>query len=273
MNKERFRSIILSFIVVITIQCVTGCGEEEIKSYWLENDITIDGDQMDWQGKLQYLADEHSALGIANDEQNLYLCLVTNDTLKMFQFFVTGFTVWFEPKNGGEKIGVQYPLKSDDIRKMMQKGDRREGNIPDSKLGIGEFKKMQNELRIINEDNFPMTAYSLNNEIGIKVDVGYQRGQFVYEMQIPILKPLFSYHNLNLLPGDKITLAFESGEFDRGDLGGQNRGSGFGMNGRGGGKGGGRGGGNRGGSMPPSIEKIDFEVQFKLAQNPRNNKY
>jgi hypothetical protein len=45
------------------------------------------------------------------------------------------------------------------------------------------------------------------------------------------------------------------------------------MNGRGGGKGGGRGGGNRGGSMPTSIEKIDFEVQFKLAQNPRNNKY
>ena len=85
MNKERFRSIIFSFIVVIAIQCITGCGEEKVKSYWLENDITIDGDQMDWQGKLHYLTDEHSALGLANDDKNLYLCLVTNDTLKIFQ--------------------------------------------------------------------------------------------------------------------------------------------------------------------------------------------
>ena len=132
---------------------------------------------------------------------------------------------------------------------------------------------MQNEFRLVSADNFPLTAYSLNNEIGIKVDIGYQMGQFVYEMQIPILKPLFSYHNLNLMPGDKTTLAFESGEFDRGDLGGQNRGPGFGINELGGGKGGGHGSGNRGGSMPPSMEKIDFEVQFKLAQNPRSSKY
>jgi hypothetical protein len=68
-------------------------------------------------------------------------------------------------------------------------------------------------------------------------------------------------------------LAFESGEFDRSNFGGQNKGSGFGMNGRGGGNGGGRGGGNRGNSMPQGMEKIDFEVQVKLAQNLTSNKY
>ena len=95
-------------------------------------------------------------------------------------------------------------------------------------------------------------------------------------MQIPISKPLFSYHNLNLLTGDKVTLAFESGEIDRSELEDHNNGSGpstgkGGGGGRGGGgKGGGRGSSNSGGRTP-GFEKIDFEINVKLAQNPNSN--
>ena len=108
-----------------------------------------------------------------------------------------------------------------------------EGEVPDLKIRLAEFKNLQNEIRIVNEDNFPLTAYSLNNEIGIEVDVGYQMGQLVYEMRIPISKPLFGDHNLNLLPGDKVKLAFESGKFDRSDSGVREKRPGFGMGGGG----------------------------------------
>jgi len=275
MKKEsEIKKTILITAVLMLISFVS-CGEEEIKSYWLENDIIIDGDQMDWQGKLHYLADEQSALGIANDDENLFLCLATNNTAKMFQIFVTGFTVWFEPQNGDEKIGIQYPLKSDDIKRMMQMRKRPgEGEGPDFKIRLAEFKNLQNEIRIVNKDNFPLTAYSLNNEIGIEVDVGYQMGQLVYEMRIPISKPLFGDHNLNLLPGDKVTLAFESGKFDRSDSGVREKRPGFGMGGGGGGRGrGGSGGGGSpsGRSRNSGFEQISFEVEVTLAKKSTTN--
>ena len=271
MNRDKFRLVILILVGIVTSQFILSCVEEEIKSSWLKKSITIDGNQMDWQGKLHYLADEHSALGLANDNDNLFLCLATNDTAKIFQFFVTGFTVWFEPQDGGEKIGIQYPLKSDDIRRKMQVGNRSDGVKPDLKLRIDEFKKMQNEFRIVNEDDFLLFAYSLNNEIGIKVDIGYQMGQLVYEIQIPISKSLFGNYNLNLSPKDKVMIAFESGDIDRSELGNFNdggiRGGGRGGHGGGGGKGSGRSSGNsNGGGRTSGIERIDFKVLVSLAQ-------
>jgi len=267
---------VFMLLLVVFPAFLTSCGDEEIKSMWSDNSIVIDGNQTDWLGKLKYLPDQKSAVGITNDDENLYLCLATSDTSKMFQLFITGFTVWFDPQNGEEKIGVQYPLKADEIDRMPTQ-NRQGGERPDFKVRLGEFKSSQTEFRIVDADNFPLTSYNIKNDIGISIDIGYQMGLLVYEMKIPLKGNLVGDHILNLSPGDEFSLGFESGEFNRSGFGKRGDGSGFGMDNPPEGGMGGRGGGMSGGGMPPGggmgrggqrpgFEKIDFEVSVKLAE-------
>ena len=261
---------IFLLLLAVVPAFLNGCGDEELKSIWNDNSIVVDGNQADWLGKLKYLPDQKSAVGVANDGENLYLCLATSDTSKMFQLFITGFTVWFEPKNGSEKIGIQYPLRTGEESGMMPTRKWQGGERPDFKVRLDHFKSSQTEFRIVNTDNFPLTSYNLKNDVGISIDVGYQMGLSVYEMKIPLKSSLVGDHILNLSPGNEFSLGFESGEFSMGDFGKQD-GSGFGMGGNmpGGGMEG------RGDRMPPGgmgrqrpgFEKIDFEVSVKLAES------
>ena len=263
-------------VPVLLLIFLNGCGDEEIKSMWNNNSIVIDGNQADWLGKLKYFPDQKAGVGIANDGENLYLCLATSDTGRMFQLFVTGFTVWFNQPNGGEKIGIRYPLTLEEAGGTMPRWNRQEGGRPDFQVRLDQFKSAQTELRIVNSDNFPLTSYNLKNDMGINIDVGYQLGLLVYEMKVPLKGNLVGDHILNLAPGDEFTLGFESGEFNRGSFKGHGDRSGFGTgNPPEGGMGGGegwegrseRGGGGMGGGERPTLEKIDFEVSVILAAN------
>jgi hypothetical protein len=89
------------------------------------------------------------------------------------------------------------------------------------------------------------------------VDLGFEMGLLVYEMKIPIKKDLYGEHNLKSAPGDILTIGFESGDFQRPNLGGGERPSGL-ETGR-------RGGGEKRSPNMPTMEKIDFEIKTKLA--------
>lgn len=257
--KNLSLSILTSSLILFS-----GCGDEEINSAWTQSAIAIDGNQSDWEGKLHYLSDQQAAIGIANDNDYLYLCLATNDTAKMFQFFSTGFTVWLESKNIDEKIGIQYPMRSGNMSRMMRSGNPRiEGEKPDTKVRLNEFKAQQNEIGIVNEDNFPLTIYPLTNELGLNVGLGFQIGLLVYEMKIPINKDLYGGHNLKSVPGDVLIIGFESGDFQRPNRGdGGERPSGMEMGRRDGGR---MGGSERRFPNMPAMQKIDFEIETKLA--------
>lgn len=255
------KRLFILFIGAVLV-LIAGCGDEEITSVWNQSVITIDGNQSDWEGELHYLSDQQSAIGIANDKDFLYLCLATNDTAKMFQFFTTGFTVWLESKNGDEKIGIQYPMRSGEMRRMVQSRNRQyEGERPDAKVRLNEFRAQQTEIGLVNEDNFLLTVYPLTNDLGLNVDLGVQIGLLVYEMKIPLNKDLYGGHNLKSGPGDVLTIGFESGDFQRPSLGDGERPSDLGM----GRRGPGRVGGER--RMPNfhAMEKIDFEIETVLA--------
>jgi hypothetical protein len=256
------RKISLS-ILSLAIILIAGCGDKEINSNWRQSEINIDGNQSDWEGKLHYLSDERAVIGIANDNEYLFLCIATNDTANMFQFFSTGFTVWLESKNVNEKIGIQYPIRSADMRKMVQSRSRgNAGERPDFKVRLNEFKSLQTEIQIINRDNFPLTVYPLNNELGLQVDIGSQMGLLVYEMKVPLAKDLYGGHNLKSAPGDILKIGFESGDFQLGNFGegGSPPGSGMGRRGIGRPE-----GNNRRFTNFPTMEKIDFEIEVKLA--------
>lgn len=257
------------FFLLLALGAVlfVSCNEKEINSRWNDNSIVIDGKNNEWEKNLHYLPDEHSAIGIANDSDYLYVCLSTNDSSKIFSLLRTGFTIWIESEKNDENIGIQYPLKPElRLGIMHEREPGSEMRKPDFHNGLIRLKNEQQEIRIVNEDNFPLTAYHLKNEIGLDVNLDSQMGLMVYEMRIPISKPLIPGHNLELVPGERILLKFESGEFERPDFGGMQKPTGF-DNGsmRSGNPPGGKRG--QGGFKPIEFEKIDFSVAITLASH------
>jgi uncharacterized membrane protein YgcG len=91
---KKFICLLLSFLFILT-----SCTTYNIKSYWKDQEIKIDGNDNDWKGKL------HSygvlSLGCINDEDYLYICITSTNDNAISQ--LTGempgqtFTVWFYP--------------------------------------------------------------------------------------------------------------------------------------------------------------------------------
>jgi len=266
--KKLFLLTVLLLPVILN-----SCGDEEINSTWKTNPIIIDGKQTDWEGKTNYFSDYNAAVGVENDNDYLYLCLAVNDTNKVFQLFTRGFTIWIDPHNGEEKLGINYPIGAINSGDFMPPVNEQPGNMNrgrDFSKRLQELKLTQNEIRIINTDNFPLTSYYLNDTSVVHLDIGTQMGLFVYELKIPLSKNITSKHNFNLKPGDELNIGFESGDIDRQNF----KNGGFRMDNGNTPPGGGMGG--RGDRMPPGngqwgqrqheFQKIDFEIAVKLAK-------
>jgi len=100
-----------------------GC-RQELPSTWRDREITIDGKNPDWAGAEAYFSEEQGVkIGLANDDQYLYVYLATWHRQLERQVLMNGLTVWLDAKGGkGKTFGIQYPLM-----KTMEPGDARFG--------------------------------------------------------------------------------------------------------------------------------------------------
>lgn len=262
--KQKF----LYYLSIILIS-ITGCSGPAIISSWQNDEIKIDGSRQDWNGVLSFIEDEQVAVAMKNDDNYLYLCLTTSDRSKIMNIMQMGFTVWLDPLDSdGQTIGVQYPVKREkEPRPNMQTGDNKDesrGDLNNEKM-FNNLKNRQNEILIVNEDNFPLTAIPTKNIEGIEAEVGSEMNQFIYELKVPLTNNKMSTLFVDALPGEKIKVTFETGEIqkpERNDS--EMRGNSVsGMTGRGG-----RGGRMRGGGqdrMKETNDPIDFNVEVKLS--------
>lgn len=265
------RKAVEFFIVLTTV--LVGCSGPTFVSSWNDSAITIDGSRKEWGEQIHYLEDEKIAFSVKNDDDFLYLFIATADRERIMQIMSTGLTVWFDPQNSdGRTFGIQYP-----IRRMQDPGSER--NVRDMskesngknkiKKRLENFKSTQNEILIVNEDNFPLNAIPLKTEGGVKAEIGIEMEQLVYELRVP----LANSHNqifADALPNEEIKLTFESGEIERPERGeGMARNPGMEMSG---GRRGGMRGGNRGGigNMPQRMDPINFEVNISLSSKINN---
>lgn len=220
-----------NLIIVLIIISVISCADLELKSKWNEKNILIDGGKQDWEGNLNYFEDEKVAIGISNDDDNIYLCLVTSDRSKVMKILNNGFTIWFEsPNNDLNNFGIQYPIKNDFGDKMgnfQQSQNRNEfdqiNNIPqnDGKFEnrlIEKFKAEQDEILIVDDENFPLNVYKLKNDSGLEVFVNIEQNQLVYELRIPYAQNIKNKIYYDAEPNDEINLRFASGEIEKHDF-------------------------------------------------------
>jgi hypothetical protein len=132
----------------------------------------------------------------------------------------------------------------------------------------------ENEFLIVNEDDYPLSAYPLSNTAGIALKIKFVEGRFNYELKIPLKTNSKMPYFVDTDPGKTVEIGFQTKEHEKMSREGAGmRGSGEGgMGGMGGsmtGGGGRRGGGGavRSAGMQ-QLSDLDAWIEVHLAKQP-----
>lgn len=264
------------------------CRKKEIPSAWRDAKIVIDGDSSEWESHLVYNEKNNFSFGVVNDNNALYLCVVTANRDMIRKVVGNGLIVWLNSDGGKHKeFGVKYPMgranKGRPMGDVMRNSRDLNGGFSDEQMDLNS-----EELQVLAPKGKQTNLYTLKEARakGLETQALIKDGIFTYEVKTPL-----SFDDgiaaIALSTGATVGVGLETPSIDlremrqkmdpeRGSMGGRGgmRGSGGGRGGMGGGRGGGRGGmrggagggmSNRGGMSAPAPIKIWATVN--LAQS------
>ena len=265
-------SLLLSFFIIMS-----GCEFVEVDSIWKEREITIDGKSDDWAETLYYIEEDNISFGLMNNDDFLYICLISSEPLSRWQVMRQGFTVWFDPNGGKKKIfGIKFPLgmqRRADSRLMRgEKSDtpemgERAHSAPDLEQMERLFERSLDRLEILSSGKEEGQIIGINEVAGFELKIDVSGGMLIYECKVPLNKAEAFPYAIGAKAGDLIGIGFETPKINRAgireSIGGRS-GIGDGMErGRSGMAGSMRGGGmGRGGMSRPKSLKLWAKVQL-----------
>ncbi len=265
-----------------------GCGDTDINSKWRTENITIDGIDSDWGNSLTFVDKLNSLVGVQNDGENLYLCLVTTDNDLQMKMLRMGLTVWLDRTGSDDKkFGIRFPIGAQGMNMASLQRDRMnqmQGERPSQEDLKERFINNQREMEIIGPNN-EKTRVNLSELKGMELKLGYKDNRLVYEMKIPLSLKGGANYAISADTGSTISVGLETGTFEarkntgEGFSGGREGGGfqppeggdgGDNFGGEGMSRGGGRrsGFGGRGGGSSPdrsTMEPLKFWAEVKLA--------
>ncbi len=201
MKQQYFQIKLLQMILPFLLYGLfIGCsGAINIQSLSNDNKIIVDGNQQDW-GSLSFIKNENIGFGFRNDKDDLYLCMVTSDRIKIRKI-LSGLTVWL--KTDKDEIGIKFPMKPDgDVIPDMKDSYNDEGmRHPEVDIQDGENNQQRQrreerfqflisrlrDLQIITPDNLPLYTNKADEGPGFIGKLGYHNEQLVYELKIPLV--------------------------------------------------------------------------------------
>jgi hypothetical protein len=243
--------ILLVFLVCLA-SAMCGCsGAMQLSSAWRDREIVVDGSDSDWRGATAYIKGSNLSLGIRNDNDYLYACVIIMDRQMQMQMMALGFTVWFDPEGGKDKVfGIHFPLGME---------GPRPATALEGRDNAEEFQKIteqsQRELEIMGPGKKDRQRMLLMQVQGINVQIGSVQGFLVYELKVPLRKSADHPYAIGIDSVQAIGVGFETTELNlermKEQLGGMPEGGGNGGPPMGGGGMPPGGGGRPGGGGPP----------------------
>jgi hypothetical protein len=211
----------VGFVLIVLIGVViaaSGCSSAlELSSVWRDREIVADGSDAEWQGTTAYIKKSNVSLGIRNDSEYVYTCVIAMDRQSQMQMMALGFTVWFDPEGGKNKVfGVHFPLGLRGQQPSVIPQDRRN---PESREDPEETLKLmeqsQRELEIIGPGEEDRERVLLMQLQGIKAKLGSnQQGFLVYELRVPLRKSSEHSYAIGIGNNKEIGIGFETTELN-----------------------------------------------------------
>jgi len=276
MNRNHGNPAIINILLLVTMSALvlpfSGCKSQEITCHWAQKKLIVDGDADDWKSyPATFFEKNNAALGLASDNENLYLLFRFQDPQLARTIRMTGLTLYLDPGGGKSKdFGVRYSggLSFEEMRKNRGGEERgqmsRKNDDQRMKDMAQREERTQKFLTILNSEwLYDSLTVPVTGENGPKIAFAQSGGFYIYEFSIPLKNNEENdMYGLGMKPGDTIGLGAIWGEMNRNGSqrpGGPPGGGGGGMGGPPGG-GGMRGGGN---NMP---EKQEIWLKSILAQ-------
>jgi hypothetical protein len=265
----------------ILLSAVSGCSSAiEVTSIAPSAPIVIDGKADDWAGHLLYYRDAKLTVGVSNDKEFLYLCVMSSDQTVYRSILMRGLTVWFDTTAGsGKYFGIRYPLEMAESEMKMNPDELPGSHDELMKRRADDATK----LALLGAKKESRTEFLLPARHGLDARIGYRPGVFVYEMKVPLGIDLVDGMKLAFSGNHQLSVRFETPEMETHfptmreqakegmNEGGANDGgmSGEGDTGRGGRRGGGAGrreGGVGGRDESHKMQSIDLFMKVQQAK-------
>lgn len=266
------RLSVLLFVLFLFAILQIGCSTLELKSEWRDREITVDGKNTEWLGIMCYFEGSNISVGVLNDANSIYICMIAEDRLMRTQVMAQGFTLWFDPAGGKEKVfGIKFPIGMQAMEgQRIPMGLREEE--PDQERIREHFEESLKDLEILGPRKDERKRIPVEEVKGIEIAVDPSGGLLVYELKVPLLHSEPHPYAVGAEAGDLIGVGLEIPKMDwnamRERMGGRGPG-GIGMppgGGRRGGMGGMPGGMGMGGGRRPQMPKgLKVWVSVQLA--------
>lgn len=217
MKIKEINIIRIALVIQILFQ---GCSSNiELISKWANQSITIDGKDNDWENKTIYVKEENFLIGIQNDNEYLYLTLITTDRNVQTKIFGRGLTVWFDREGGkGKNFGVKFPLGLMDSEIFPMRPNLEENTDLLDKM----FEKEQTELEILIPANEETIRMDRSQASGINSKISRTEDRMIYEMKIALKPDNKNLYGIGIFPAkqdnSKIGIGFETGEINREEI-------------------------------------------------------
>jgi hypothetical protein len=258
-NVHRKRSVlsnlVLPFILFSALTTFAGCGSTlELTSRWTSHELKVDGSGEEWKDATTLIPGPQVLVGIKNDKDNLYVCLITTNRMTQAQMLALGTTMWFDTEGQKNKtFGIQFPVAG------LLQGRRfpSQQNPEDLKRLI---EAAQRQFEVVGPGQGERHRMADKQDRGIDVHLGYTGGVLTYELKIPLHKNSDHPYAVSADLLKPLTIGLETGEYSdamRAQMSGPTRtsgGSGGGGGGRGGRGGGGQSASGLGGDAPEPLK-------------------
>jgi hypothetical protein len=239
-----------NLILLLLLIGISGCARQNYISQWIDTEVTVDGHNDEWQGRLINPDNQRFILGAMNDQNYLYIIFGTTDRATMRHVARAGLTLWLDSKGGRRHtLGIVFPIPEYE-RSGGQLGRMRGRTVEERDMQeiMARLKATQLFLEVRGPRREDVVRLPLQNDRGLQVEIGYSTlGEWIYELRIPLSSDDENPIELDAKPGTSVGLGFEVGAVNRQGPPSGRATAGFGgRRGRGGGSVGGPGGGRRG---------------------------
>lgn len=238
--QDRFRKKFLSRCAAVScflVLMLTGCSSSlELSSGWTDQELAITGDGSRWKDATTKIAGPEVFVGIKNDKDNLYICLMTSNPATQLQMLGLGCTAWFDTRgNKNKTFGIQFPVSG-----LLQ------GRRYPAQVNPEEIQRLiasaEQQLVILGPAPGERRRGPAKNATGLEGRLGYVDGLMTCELKVPLQKTKAHPYAIDADFTKPLVVGFETGDLAevlRGQTGGSSPSQSTGGRGRGGSRGGG----------------------------------
>ena len=210
-------SALFSILLLLTFLLV-GCGNSqlELNSNWRDREITVDGKSADWRGAMLFFEDDNVSVGLLNDENFFYICMIVENQFMRTQMMRQGFTLWFDPDGGKEKtFGIKYPLG------MQASGTGMRGDEQSMERSRQAPRRPMVELEVLGPGKDEVKKMPIAEAKGIDIIVEFSSGMLVYELKVPLIQSEQHPYAIGAEAGSSVGIGLEAPKMKRSDMSGQ----------------------------------------------------